>query len=74
MQGLGQGTPVLFITLLRVILINAPLGWYLRRVLEMPIESVWYLILLSSFIASSISVLWMRKIIKKQAKKLSAVT
>ena len=64
MQGLGEGTPLLFITLIRVILINAPLGWYLRRVLEMPIESVWYCILLSSFIASSISIIWMKSIIK----------
>ena len=74
MQGLGEGTPLLFITLIRVILINAPLGWYLRRVLEMPIESVWYCILLSSFIASSISIIWMRNIIKNKEQEISAVT
>ena len=37
MQGLGRGTPVLIITLIRVVLINAPLGWYLTRVLDKPI-------------------------------------
>ena len=74
MQGLGEGTPLLFITFIRVILINAPLGWYLRRVLEMPIESVWYCILLLSFIASSIVMIWMTNIIKKKEGEISTVT
>ena len=74
MQGLGRGTPLLFITLIRVILINAPLGWYLRRVLELPVESVWYCILLSSVIASSISIVWMMRIIKEQESKITSVT
>lgn len=74
MQGLGRGTPLLFITLIRVILINAPLGWYLRRVLELPVESVWYCILFSSVIASSISIVWMMRIIKEQENKISSVT
>ena len=74
MQGLGQGTPLLFITSIRVVLINAPLGWYLRRVLELPIESVWYCILLSSVVASTISIIWMSRIIRNQEDKISAVT
>ena len=74
MQGLGRGTHLLFITLIRVILINAPLGWYLRRVLELPVESVWYCILLSSVIASSISIVWMMRIIKEQESKIASVT
>ena len=74
MQGLGRGTPLLFITLIRVILINAPLGWYLRRVLELPVESVWYCILFSSVIASTISILWMSRIIRQQENKISPVT
>ena len=74
MQGLGKGTPLLFITLIRVILINAPLGWYLRRILELPVESVWYCILFSSVIASTISILWMSKIIRQQENKISSVT
>ena len=74
MQGLGKGLPVLFITLVRVILINAPLGWYLRRVLEMPIEFVWYCILFSSFVAATLSMLWMRNIIKQQENKIPSLT
>jgi len=74
MQGLGEGIPVLFITLVRVILINAPLGWYLRRVLEMPIEFVWYCILFSSFVASILSMLWMISILKKKRNQISTVT
>jgi len=74
MQGLGKGLLVLFITLVRVILINAPLGWYLRRVLEMPIEFVWYCILFSSFVAATLSMLWMRNIIKQQENKIPSLT
>ena len=74
MQGLGRGIPVLFITLVRVILINAPLGWYLRRVLEMPIEFVWYCILFSSFVAATLSMLWMKNIIKQEEDQITSVT
>jgi putative MATE family efflux protein len=74
MQGLGKGIPVLFITLVRVILINAPLGWYLRRVLEMPIEFVWYCILFSSFVAATLSMLWMKNIIKQKENQATSVT
>ena len=68
MQGLGEATPVLFITLVRVILINAPLGWYLTRVLDKPIEYVWYSMLTSAFFASTIAFIWMRKIISNSLK------
>ena len=74
MQGLGRGTPVLIITLIRVVLINAPLGWYLTRVLDKPIEYVWYCILLSSFIASSMGLFWMKNVIKKHESNYAAVT
>ena len=74
MQGLGSGTPVLIITLVRVILINAPLGLYLTRVLDKPIEYVWYCILFSSFIASFMGLAWMNSIIKKHKSINSPVT
>ena len=63
MQGLGYPKPVLIITFIRVILINAPLGLLLTRYMNYGIEYIWYCILLSSFIASVIAILWMRKII-----------
>jgi Na+-driven multidrug efflux pump len=74
MQGLGHGKPTLIITLIRVVLINAPMGWIITRVLGLPLFYVWYSILLSSFIASSLGLFWMSKVVKKEEKKLSPVT
>ena len=74
MQGLGYGKPMLILTLIRVVLINAPLGWILTRVLELPIVYIWYSILVSSFVASSLGLLWMRYIIKIEQRKLTLVT
>ena len=65
MLGMGHGAPMLIITALRVILISAPLAWYFTRVLDKPIEFIWYSMLISSFFAASISVFWMRRIMSK---------
>jgi Na+-driven multidrug efflux pump len=74
MQGLGHGKPMLIITLIRVILINAPLGYVITRVLNLPIHYLWYSILISSLVASFISILWMKFVIKLEQNKLSSVT
>ena len=68
MQGLGFGTPMLIITSMRVILISAPLALYFTRVLDKPIEYVWYSMLTSAFFASTIAFIWMRKIISNSLK------
>ena len=65
MQGLGFATPMLIITSMRVILISAPLALYMTRILEKPIEFVWYSMLFSAFFASITAFFWMRKIIVK---------
>ena len=67
-------SPMLALTLIRVVLINAPLGWVVTRVLGLPIVYIWYLILISSFVASSIGLLWMRYIIRLEQGKIEAVT
>ena len=74
MQGLGYGQPMLIITLIRVVLINAPLGYLITRVFVLDISYVWYSIIISSFIASSISIIWMKSIVNTEEKKISAVT
>jgi putative MATE family efflux protein len=68
MQGLGHATPMLVVTLLRVLLISAPLAWYFRNVLDLPIIYVWIAILISSVIASSTSFIWMMTVLKKLQK------
>lgn len=65
MQGLGHGTPMLIITAMRVILISAPLALYFTRVMNKPIEFVWYSMLISSFFAATSAFIWMRRIISK---------
>jgi len=74
MQGLGYGKPTLILTLIRVVLINAPLGYFITRILELPIFYIWYSILFSSFIASTLGIIWMRTVIIKEKKKVSTVT
>lgn len=64
MQGLGHGIPVLVLTLLRVCLISAPLSWICINILNLPLEYVWYSILLSSIITSFTGLLWMKKVVK----------
>lgn len=68
MQGLGHATPMLVVTLLRVLLISAPLAWYFRNVMDLPIIYVWIAILISSIIASSTSFIWMMTVLKKLQK------
>tara|TARA_Y100001970_G_scaffold267137_1_gene356685 strand:- start:5129 stop:6487 length:1359 start_codon:yes stop_codon:yes gene_type:complete len=74
MQGLGYGKPTLILTLIRVVLINAPLGYFLTRIMGLPIFYIWYSILLSSFVASTMGLIWMKVIIKKEQNKISVVT
>jgi Na+-driven multidrug efflux pump len=68
MQGLGHGTPMLIITAMRVILISAPFALYFTRVLNKPIEFVWYSMLISSFFAATTAFIWMRKLISNEIK------
>tara|TARA_B100001123_G_C15200789_1_gene983276 strand:- start:28 stop:1395 length:1368 start_codon:yes stop_codon:yes gene_type:complete len=74
MQGLGYGKPTLVLTLIRVVLINAPLGYFITRIMQLPIFYIWYSILFSSFVASTLGLIWMKIVINKEQKKISAVT
>ena len=66
MQGLGHGTPMLILTILRVVLINCSLAWYFVVYSNKPIIFAWYSILISCIITSIISFTWMFKIINKK--------
>jgi putative MATE family efflux protein len=65
MQGMGYASPMLIITLMRVILISGPLAWYFTRVLGKPIEFVWYSMFISAVFSSITAFVWMRKIISR---------
>ncbi|MEL1236787.1 MAG: MATE family efflux transporter, partial [Candidatus Neomarinimicrobiota bacterium] len=60
MQGLGKGLPVLLITIIRVLVVSAPLGLYFSFVLEKPVEWNWYAMMIAAFISFSIAIFWVR--------------
>lgn len=60
MQGLGNGIPVLVITIIRVLGVSAPLAMYFSFVLSKPVEWNWYAMMISTSIAFVIAVSWVR--------------
>tara|TARA_B100000886_G_scaffold283556_1_gene207864 strand:+ start:340 stop:1740 length:1401 start_codon:yes stop_codon:yes gene_type:complete len=65
MQGLGKGIPVLFITLVRVVVISAPLGLYFTYTLNKPVEWNWYAMMISAILAFILAISWVRYELKK---------
>ena len=59
LQGLGRGSPELWLSLLRVILISAPLAWAVTFWLRLPVQWVWYSSLAGTVISASIALLWL---------------
>ncbi len=59
LQGLGRGSPELWLSLLRVILISAPLAWAVTFWLRWPVEWVWYSSLAGTVISACIALLWL---------------
>ena len=60
LQGLGIGTPVLILTVMRLLLIAVPLSWALVYWWSAPVESVWGSMLLGSVVTAVISIPWLR--------------
>ena len=70
MQGLGYGMPMLFLTLLRVILISVPLSIYFISIQNQSHIYVWYSMVLSSFITAMIAYPWMKINLKKRSQEI----
>ena len=60
LQGLGQGTPELLLSLLRVVLIAVPLALFFAFVLELSVHWVWIAMLIASVTTALIAALWLR--------------
>jgi Na+-driven multidrug efflux pump len=60
LQGLGFGTPVLVLTVMRLLLIAAPLSWALVFWFDAPVEAVWWAMLAGSVVTAIASVVWLR--------------
>ena len=64
MQALGHGMPMLILTFLRVLFINALLSSIFIIIYDKDIIYIWYSIVLSSIITAITAYLWMKKISK----------
>ena len=62
MQALGHGIPMLVLTILRVLLINAFLSFIFIIIYNKDITYIWYSIILSSIITATTAYFWMKYI------------
>ena len=60
LQGMGKGLPLLIITSIRILLVSAPLALYFRYGLGKPVEYVWYAMMISTVVATTTGIIWMR--------------
>lgn len=67
MQGLGKGTPLLIITSVRVLLVSAPLASLFAFVLHRDIMWVWYAMVFSVVVSVSLSLSWLRVMLRRIA-------
>lgn len=76
MQGLGFGSPMLFLTLTRVILVSVPLALYFTFIAGVSVKYVWIAMLTSSMVAAALAYPWMRLSLQKTKRlvELQSVT
>ena len=60
LQGMGKGLPLLIITSIRILLVSAPLALFFRYGLGKPVEYVWYSMMISTVVATTIGIIWLR--------------
>jgi Na+-driven multidrug efflux pump len=60
LQGLGIGTPVLVLTIMRLLLIAVPLAWAMVYWWGVPVEGVWASMLLGSVVTGAAGAVWLR--------------
>jgi len=68
LQGLGLGIPVLFLTLLRVLLVSAPLSIWFVFGLGLPVAWVWGAIVLGNVVAALTALAWLRSGLSRAAR------
>jgi len=65
LQGMGLGMPSLIITAIRVLIVSSPLALYFTMILDKPIEWIWIAMVISSVVATIISITWMKVAFRK---------
>ncbi len=61
LQGLGQGLPALLISVLRVLIIGAPLAYVAVFCLAAPLEAVWASMIFGGLISNIAAIWWVRR-------------
>jgi Na+-driven multidrug efflux pump len=70
LQGLGIGTPVLVLTVMRLLLIAVPLSWVLVYWWHVRVEGVWASMLLGSLVTAAVSMVWLRSGLQRAERGL----
>lgn len=65
LQGIGLGMPSFVITVIRVIGVAGPLAYFFIEVMDKPVQWMWYAMVVSSIVATIISVVWLRSAFRK---------
>ncbi|MEA1882451.1 MAG: MATE family efflux transporter [Candidatus Marinimicrobia bacterium] len=65
LQGIGLGMPSFVITVIRVIGVAGPLAYFFTRVMDKPVQWMWYAMVVSAIVATIISVVWLRSEFRK---------
>jgi putative MATE family efflux protein len=60
LQGLGIGSPVLLLTVMRLLLIAGPLAWVLVYWVRSPVEWVWAAMVAGIVVTALVSIAWLR--------------
>ncbi|HEX2466446.1 MAG TPA: MATE family efflux transporter [Thermoanaerobaculia bacterium] len=60
LQGLGIGSPSLILTVMRVILVAAPLAWVLVYLFHTSVAGVWLAMLIGVVVTAVVSMIWLR--------------
>ncbi len=63
-QGLGRGLPFLFLTVMRLLVIAAPLAWFLSVHLGLGSRGMHYAPVIANFVTAMIALLWLRSALK----------
>lgn len=61
LQGMGHGSPVFVLSLLRVVLISGPLAYVFVLWMELPVVWVWIAILIGMGVAAGIAGIWLQR-------------
>ncbi len=71
-QGLGRGLPFLFLTVMRLLVIAAPLAWFLSLHTHLGAPGMHYAPVIANFVTAVIALLWILTVLKKLHKAHTA--